>query len=161
MIFQLHSHDSIFTSVKMESSYLAERAKDKDGEPMFEEIVFDEEYFILFRDLFFDARANVVGACSAYMKDQTEISLFEQDNFDKERDFIFRMDVPDFIPAYLDSLSIKIKSYLVAHILYRWLEHKMPAEAQGYLERSNSYLKDVSRFLELRKERRIRKSWPN
>jgi len=70
----IHTHDDILKGVKEESSIFA---RDKDN---FENIVFDEERLTLFRSLFFDARANITSACSAYMKDMVDFNYFDQNN---------------------------------------------------------------------------------
>jgi len=160
MITFIHTHDDIFKAVKQESSLLAIRKSDDKGNPMFDSLVFDEDRLILFRDLFFDARANVITACSAYMKEITDYDIFEQGNFDKDRDFVLQLDVPGFITSMKDSASVKMKAYLVAYIMYLWLENKSP-EAELYSSRAETYLKDLKRFLEMRTSRRISKSWPS
>ena len=146
----IHTFDDIQKGVKEESSILA---RDKDN---FEMIVFDEERLTLFRSLFLDARANVTSACSAYMKDQVDYSVFEQNNYDTDRDFVIQLSVDGFITAMNDSVDIKMKAYLIAYIMYRWSETKLPEIASIYLTRSNTVLQDMKRFLEMRKHRRIR-----
>jgi hypothetical protein len=146
----IHTFDDIQKGVKEESSILA---RDKDN---FEMIVFDEERLTLFRALFLDARANVTSACAAYMKDQVDYSVFEQNNYDTDRDFVIQLSVDGFITAMNDSVDIKMKAYLIAYIVYRWLETKLPEIASIYLTRSNTVLQDMKRFLEMRKHRRIR-----
>src|ERR1035437_1809609 len=146
----IHTFDDIQKGVKEESSILA---RDKDN---FEMIVFDEERLTLFRALFLDARANVTSACAAYMKDQVDYSIFEQNNYDTDRDFVIQLSVDGFITAMNDSVDIKMKAYLIAYIVYRWLETKLPEIASIYLTRSNTVLQDMKRFLEMRKHRRIR-----
>lgn len=56
----IYSHDDIFGSVKQESSLHSIRQTDKDGNPMFETLVFDEAYLIKFRELFFNAQAQII-----------------------------------------------------------------------------------------------------
>ena len=146
----IQTFDDIQKGVKEESSILA---RDKDN---FEMIVFDEERLTLFRALFLDARANVTSACSAYMKDQVDYSVFEQNNYDTDRDFVIQLSVDGFITAMNDSVDIKMKAYLIAYIMYRWSETKLPEIASIYLTRSNTVLQDMKRFLEMRKHRRIR-----
>jgi hypothetical protein len=146
----IQTFDDIQKGVKEESSILA---RDKDN---FEMIVFDEERLTLFRALFLDARANVTSACAAYMKDQVDYSVFEQNNYDTDRDFVIQLSVDGFITAMNDSVDIKMKAYLIAYIVYRWLETKLPEIASIYLTRSNTVLQDMKRFLEMRKHRRIR-----
>lgn len=153
MIVVVQTHDDIFKGVKQESSLLAERRTDQQGTPTFEELVFDEEYITLYRELFFDARANVESACSAYMLPEGEM-YFDNQNFDIERDLVLQLEIPDFKSQMINNVSIKMKAYLVAYIMYRWLETKLPGEAGTYLSRANETLKDMKRFMEMRNTRR-------
>ena len=148
----IYSHDNIFASVKQEASLLAERRFSQEGESLFEQIVFDEEYLILFRELFFDAQAEVTPALSAYMKDvPVEPDFFETQNFSKDRNCIFYLLMPDDWNFHLyKPVDIKIKQFIVAYIMYRWLETKLSQEAATYLERANSILGDVKSLLNKR-----------
>lgn len=155
----IHTSEGILKAVKQESSLLAVRRTDEQGTPTFDQLVFDEGYMILFRELFFDARANVVSACSTYMKDMIDTTAFEASNFNKDVDFAIQLNVEGFITAFNDSVDIKMRAYIVAYIMYRWLETKLPKEAEIYLMRATTHLHDMVRFLEMRKPRKIRKSW--
>lgn len=155
----IHSGESIFKGVKQESSHVAVRRKDEQGTPTFEELVFDEEYMILFRELFFDARANITSACSAYLKTVTDDGVFDSQNFDTEQNFALQLTLPNtFVASMSDSVSIKMKAYLIAYIMYRWMETKLPNEAGTYLMRAETHLQDMKRFLEMRTGRRIKGS---
>ena len=154
----IQTHDDIFKGVKMESSYLAERKVDGQGSPTFEDFVFDEEYLILFRSLFFDARANVTSATVAYVKGMApDAFYFDGQNFDTEKDFVLQLTMPDnFVQQMNNSVNIKMKEYLVCFIMYRWLETKSN-EATTYLQRAEICLQDMKRYLEMRTTpRRIR-----
>lgn len=148
----IYSHDNIFASVKQESSLLAIRRKDENGDGLFDQLVFDEAYLILFRELFFDAQAEVTPALSGYMKDiPVEFDFFETQDFSKDRNYIFYLFMPDDWNFHLyKPVDIKIKQFIVAYIMYRWLETKLPQEAVTYLERANSVLDDIKGLLNKR-----------
>ena len=148
----IYSHDAVFASVKRESSYLAKRKLDPEGESLFEQIVFDEEYPGLFRELFFDAQAEVTPALSAYMKDvPVEADYFETQDFSKDRDYVFYLAMPDDWNFHLvKPVETKVREFLTAYIMYRWLETKMPQEAATYLQRATSVLDDAKILLEKR-----------
>jgi hypothetical protein len=148
----MYSHDSVFSSVKQESSLLAERRFSKEGDSLFEQLVFDEEYFRLFRSLFFDAQAKVTTALSAYMKDvPVDPDYFEMQDFSKDRDYSFYLSMPDEWNFHLAKpVDIKIREFLTAFIMYRWLETKLPEEASIYLERANAVLLDAKDLLHKR-----------
>ena len=148
----IYSHDNIFTSVKMEASLLAVRRHDKNDNNMFDELVFDEAYLILFRQLFFEAQAEVTVALSAYMKEvPVEPDFFETQDFFENRDYVFHLAMPDDWNFHLNRpVDIKVKEFLVAHIMYKWLETKLPQEAAIYLQRATSVLQDARNMLEKR-----------
>ena len=151
-VFFTYSHDNIFAAVKMEASYLAERRFDKNDNNLFEDLVFDEEYLILFRQLFFEAQAEVTHAVSPYMRDvPVDAENFETQDFYKDRDYIFYLVMPEDWNFHLSKpVDIKIKEYIVAYIMYRWLETKLPPEAAVYLQRANDALDKVKKMLERR-----------
>lgn len=148
----IFSHDAIFQGVKQESSQLAIRKSDRDGNPLFEQIVFDEAYLPKFRELFFDAQAEVIPAVSRYMRDiPSEAEYFEHTDFTKDRDYTFSLLMPrDFNMHMAKPVDIKIKQFLIAYIMYRWLETKLPEEAATYMERANMVLMEAKGALERR-----------
>jgi len=148
----IYSHDNIFAAVKEESSLLAERQFSKDGDGLFEQIVFDEEYLRLFRSLFFEAQAEVTAALSAYMKDvPVGPDYFEVQDFSKDRDYVFYLAMPDDWNYHLvKPVDTKVREFLVAYVMYRWLETKLPEEAIVYLNRATAVLDDAKILLEKR-----------
>ncbi len=148
----IYSHDDIFRGVKQESSHLAERRFDRESNSLFEQVVFDEEYLIKFRELFFDAQAEVVPALSAYMKEvPAGGGYFETQDFSKDRDFCFVLLMPDDWNFHLvKPVDIKIKQFLIAYVMYRWLETKLPEEAAVYQQRASSVLSEAKALLEKR-----------
>lgn len=142
------SHDRIFKGVKQEASLLAERRTDTQGNSLFEDLVFDEEYDIKFRELFSDAQANVVAALSAYMKEiPSDTFYYDNSGITDECDFHLYLFLPEeFLPAMAAPLQSKIREYLTAFILYRWLETKSPADAQMFFERSYRCLEDIQTY---------------
>ena len=87
----IFSHSSIAEAVKQESSLYAERKQTAEGDTLFEELVFDEEYYRKFRELFFDAQAMVIDRFGAYMQYETDdaASIFEEADYMKRLIFIF------------------------------------------------------------------------
>lgn len=155
----IQTHDEIFKGVKQESSLLAARLSEAPGTPTFENIVFDEERLILFRDLFFDGRSNVESACSAYFMVQDD-TYFDSQNFDSQKDFILQLEITDFLQQMANNVNMKMKYYLIAYVMYRWLETKLPNEAATYYARAETHLQDMKRYLEMRTMRRkIKQNW--
>jgi len=155
-LLYIHTHDDIQKTVKRETSLLAVRRKDQEGNTLLDELVMDEAYEIAFRDYFLDARANVTMACSAYIRNFEDTDFFENDNFDLDKDFEIHLEIENFITALNDSISTKMHMYLATYIMYLWLETKLPEEAQVYLHRANVYLADMKRLLEMRAGRKIK-----
>jgi hypothetical protein len=147
-IFKLSNEDAA-KAVKMESSYLAER-RSEDG--LNESLLYDEEYQILFRDHFLQARAKIIEATLAYSKNiEMTVEYFEINNMDSEKDFLLYLSMPDtFIKQMVEPITVRIKEYIISNIMYRWLETKLPQEAAVYFNRANDALKDVKRMLEMR-----------
>lgn len=154
-IIFVYSHDNIFQGVKQESSHLAIRRNDNDGNQLFEKIVFDEAYLIKFRELFFDAQAEVTPALSAYMKDvPVGPHSLETQDFSTNRDYIIHLIMPrNYLQVMTKPVDIKIKQFLIAYIMYRWLETKLSDEAEMYLERAYKVLDDAKRMLDRRTDR--------
>lgn len=148
----LFTSEDILKTVKRESSYLGERRLSEDGTPLLDDIVYDEEYIIQFRDHFLDARGKVIGATLAYGKTiDVDADFFEVNNLDDEKDFALFLEFPEtFAKGMIVPITSKIKEFLVAYIMYRWLETKLPREAATYLDRSETYLKDIKRHCEMR-----------
>ncbi|MDR0823887.1 MAG: hypothetical protein LBN74_02260 [Prevotella sp.] len=148
----IYSHENVFQGVKQESSQHAIRKSDKDANPLFEQLVFDEAYLPKFRELFFDAQAEVTSAVSRYMRDiPAEPEYFETQDFSKDRDYTFSLLMPDDFDMHMAKpCDIKIKQFLIAYIMYRWLETKLPEESAIYMERAGSVLSEAKNLLERR-----------
>jgi hypothetical protein len=148
----IFSCENIFQSVKIEASQFAVRRFDKDGSNLFDELVFDEAYIPTFRELFFDGQAEIIAALSAYTKDvPVDPEYFEAQDFSKDRDFRFELAMDDnFNPHLAKAVDIKIKEFLVAYILYRWLETKTPEYASIYLDRLTKVKEEIKKMLEIK-----------
>lgn len=153
------SHDNIFQGVKMEASLLAERIRSEQGETMFEDFVFDEEYMILFRGLFYEAQAELIPIFATYMKNLPDWSIyFEGKDFSKNRDFKIRLSMPDdFLTPLAIVVDIKTKEYIIAYIMYRWMETKMPQYAAIYELRAKNVKEFIKSNLDKGKYPRRRK----
>lgn len=153
------SHDNIFQGVKMEASLLAERIRNEQGETMFEEFVFDEEYLIGFRQYFYEAQAELIPVFAAYMKNLPDWSTyFEGKDFSRNRDFKIRLSMPeDFLTPLAVAIEIKTKEYIIAYIMYRWLETKMPQYAAIYQARADKLREFIKSNLDKGKYPRRRK----
>lgn len=151
----IYSHDSIFQGVKQESSLSYKNKVDQDGNNLFEQLVFDEAYFPKFRELFFDAQAEITPALSAYMKEiPVEPAFHEYQDFSKDRDYTFYLLMPeDFDRHMIHPIDIKIRQFIIAYIMYRWLEIKLPSDAAIFAERAAKVKDEAKELLERRTTR--------
>lgn len=148
-ILLFYAHDHIFQAVKQESSLYAERKRDKEGNTEFDEFVFDEEYLIKFRELFFDAQTEITAVLSAYMRDvPPDMSCLDMQDFSENRDYRLVLAMPETWNYHLvRPLNIEIKQYMVAYILYRWLETKRPEDAAVYALRAEKTLAGIRQLI--------------
>ncbi len=159
VLFFIYTHDKIQKGVKLETSLLAERRfeTDKNGnkKSLFEMLVMDEEYDILFKRLFNQAHADVILAIpNAYLRetptDMQEL-YSEFPDFSVDRDFSLWLNMSDsFTLQNKKSIDIKIEEYLIADIVYRWLETKSPNDAKAYLVRREKCAEDIRKLLSKR-----------
>ena len=148
------TRDHILEAVKQESSLYAERKITEEGVNLFEQLVFDDEYYRKFRELFFDAQAKVMDRYGAYMQyvpETDEQYYFEEADFSIDRDFSFSLLMPcDYNQFYNKQVSIKTREFLVSYIMYRWLETKAPQDAALFMHRADNSLMDGRAYLEKR-----------
>ena len=143
------SHDNIFSGVKQEASLLSVRMKDDKDNPLFDELVFDEAYLTKFRELFFDAQAGMDLVLSKFMKGvPVGMGCLETKDFSKDRDYEVFLAPPAHWNFHLQKpLDIKIKEYLIAYILWRWLETKDLSLAIVYRQRCDSVVDEIRRMM--------------
>jgi hypothetical protein len=154
----IQTHDDILKGVKMESSYLAKRKSDAQGNDLLDILVFDEEYLVLFRSLFFSTRSKLTSACSAYLKLPDDPAYFDSQDFSTEKDYVIQLFMPStFLMPIRESIAIEMKDYIIAYIMYRWLETKLPNEAGIYKVRSNEHLDELKKYLGMRTKPTIRR----
>ncbi len=111
--------------VKQETSYLAERrTKEQPGGGvvmMYDELVMDEEYDILFRRLFLEAHAEILLRISSNYLANTPTDIdpiyTEFPDFNQDRDFSLWLNLHSDFPAqYRKSIDIKLQQFIVDYI---------------------------------------------
>lgn len=127
-------HDDVLEAVKQESSLYSIRQSDKDGNPMFEYLVFDEAYLSKFRELFFNAQAQLAPVLAAYQKYLPDNDdPLERRDFSNNKDYVVPLWVPNNFPSRLiRTVEDGIFSFLKDWIMYKWLETKDPNTAAVY-----------------------------
>lgn len=127
--------DEIFDAVKTESSLFAERQFTDKGDPLFKQVVFDEQYsevIPLFREVFFEAQSEIINIMPSSVLKDCQCTFIDNDAPD---DFTFALNLncmSNYNSAYFKVITVKVKEALVCYIMYRWLETKMPNEAATY-----------------------------
>ena len=162
IIFFIFSRDAIQKGVKLETSLLAERRfrelKTGELQELFQELVMDEEYDVLFKRLFDQARAEIVQNISSnYLTEMpTDMGEIYREfpDFQQDRDVALYLKMHcDFPLQYKKSIDVKIEQFLIDYICWRWLETKSPDDAVFFFSRLETLLYDIRRLL-------IRKSTP-
>jgi len=148
----VYPHDIIFEAVKQQTSLFSKDKTDKDGNPLFENLVFDEAYLTLFRALFLSAQAEVMSVLAKYMPNVADNDpIFEFSNFSTNRDFSFSLQLPnDFIEVMIQPLRINIRDFIVNSIIYRWMELKQLQEYQLFQGKCANLLDTIRIGLERR-----------
>lgn len=122
--------------VKEETSNIAVREFDKDGDSMFESLVFDEAYESLFRTYFQTAQSSLMEYISGYAKDKPFPSyIFETGRSKlKADDYVLYLSMPCSFPdSMAKSVCINIEVYLKSWIIYEWYKTKLPEKANIFL----------------------------
>ncbi|MDR1274680.1 MAG: hypothetical protein LBK12_09045 [Odoribacteraceae bacterium] len=105
MVHFVFRADEVARAVEAETAYAGERTRDDAGRVMTDELVMDEEYGVLFRRLFLEARARVLQVAGSRAR-VTGFPRFDAADFDEERDFCFCLEEMDDAGARV-CLSLK------------------------------------------------------
>jgi hypothetical protein len=134
-----------------ESSHFAARQRDREGNVLFEEFVFDEGYETKFRSYFYSAQGELTEYLSAYLKFMpTASELIETDKAGRE-DWVMQLLMPcAFNEALAGPVGFKIEDFVENYIMYRWLETKSPEAATVYMATSNKLKSEINANLNKR-----------
>lgn len=155
MILFTFTKEETFNAVKTESSLFADRQFTDKGDPLYKQLVFDEQYsevIPLFRELFFEAQTEIINIMPSSLLQDYQCTFIEEDAPDN---FMFGLNLSCTSDldsgtgtivnsAYFKVITVKVKEALVCYIMYRWLETKKPTEAATYAGRFSQLL-DVIR----------------
>ncbi|MDR2002390.1 MAG: hypothetical protein LBQ74_05105 [Prevotella sp.] len=157
----IFSHEQVFRAVKQESSQLAVRKQDKDGNSLFEQLVFDEAYLPKFRELFFNAQGQIAPALAAYQRNiPVSPSYFERADFTKDRDYIVYLGMDDDFNMHMARpVEDYIFHFIKDWIMYEWLRNKSPDDASVYLVATEKYRTDIMSGLAQKIKVRRRKGY--
>jgi hypothetical protein len=137
--------------VKEESSQLAFRRQDRDGNPLFESLVMDEGYESRFRLLFYAARGELSRYVSAYTKCMRTVGGIIETGKERGEDYVLQLVMPaDFNVSTAEGVGVNVGEFMESYILYRWLDGKLQDEADGYMARADKLKKDINADLNRR-----------
>lgn len=138
--------------VEHETTDLAKGRTDQQGKPIFDILIMDTDQNLLFRTYFREAAAIAHDKCSAYTKHSPAcIGEDDADVTHLDEDFYIILAMPDTFSIPTSSLIDRaIYNHLIAWTIFRWLETKLPNEAQLFRLRSEQSLSDLSTRMERR-----------
>lgn len=142
----IYTSENIFKEVKNESSLMSARIKDKDGKSLFDTLVFDEAYMIMFRSLFLDAQSDITLMLPDRLIATPSDSWFDENNFKDDKDFVFFF-LKDSSTHLFKTLDVKIQVYMINHIMFNWLKTKYPEMAVVYLQNMTGLKDDIKRLV--------------
>lgn len=137
---------------EQETAEIGKRRLDQQGNSLLEQLIMDSEYQLLFRNYFREACVQALDKCQAYTKHRlSPTGEDDNDTTRKDEDFFATLRLPDTfsIPA-ANLIDRDIYNHLLACVLYRWFEFKLPQEAQIFRERSKENLRLLASHLEAR-----------
>lgn len=138
--------------VEHETTDLAKNRTDRQNLPLLDQLILDADQTLLFRTYFREACTIAHDKCAAYTKHFPAYN--GEDDADTTRldeDFYAVLLMPETFPiSASQAIDRAIYNHLIAHVIYRWLELKLPDEARIFKLRSEQNLFDLSSRLERR-----------
>lgn len=159
IIFYIFTRDLIQKAVKLESSLVAVRRKEQssDGQTieLFDQLVMDEAYEVLFKRLMLEAHSDIITNIPSNFLAATPTDLTpvwsEFPDFRQDRDFVLYMRMHNEWPLnYQKSVDVKIQQYLIDYILWKWFETKSPNDAAVYQSHLSTIMADIKTLLNKR-----------
>lgn len=140
--------------VEHETINLAKIYQSQGQGHLMDSIILDQDQLLIFRTFFKEAIETVNDKCSPYIRQNTIQRGEEYENTTKlDEDFYTILNMPDtFAQQATSGIDRAIYNYLVSWVIYRWLEAKLPNEAQTFKQRADKNLENLS----MRLERRIK-----
>lgn len=138
--------------VENETAIIARGQKDDKGNSLFSSFVFDEDQYSLFRVYFKEAAEKAIDKCSAYIRNMpVRLGEDDEDARHLDEDFYAILEMPrEFSNVEAAGVNQAIYQHLIAFVVYRWLESKIPNLSTVYFNRSEQNLQDLSSRLERR-----------
>jgi hypothetical protein len=148
--------------VKEESSQLAVRQRDGNGNTFFDELALDEAYETKLRAYWYQAQGEIEDCLSAYTKFLPGMSVsMDTTEAGADDNYVVQLIVPSgFHESKWKSVGFKVEEFMEAYIMYRWLETKLPGQSALYYERMTRLKPSIGGNLNMRANSiRRRGSW--
>lgn len=138
--------------VEHETVLIAKQRTDQQGRPLYDQLVMDADSALLFRSCFREAATKAQDKCAAYTKNSPASNGEDDANvMQADEDFYAILALPETFPLSVSCLIDQaVYNHLIAWVLFRWYETKLPAEAQIFRLRSEQNLSDLTSRLERR-----------
>ena len=138
--------------VEHETTVLALACKNRGQQQIYDNIIMDTDQLLNFRTYFKEAVATVQDKCSPYTRhNRPSQGEDDQDTTRLDEDLYIILHMPDQFPDITAAAVDKaIYNYLIAWVIFRWLEVKLPQEAQPFRIRAEQNLSGLSSRLERR-----------
>lgn len=143
---------TIFQRSQHEITELARRRTDQQGHTLYPLLVMDDDHYLIFRDYFREASAQIKEKCTAYIKNNPVI-LGEDTNdiTGMDENLFLTLHLPQtFSTIMAQNIHNAIYNFLIAWVIYRWLEYKLPQEAILFRQKADTHLSNLNTLLEIR-----------
>lgn len=146
--------------VEHETTLLAMLYDRRGQGELYGSIVMDADQLLVFRTYFKEGAEMVRDRCSAYTKLNRVIAGEDDSDVTRlDEDLFLTLHLPDSFPDVTASgIDRAITEFLTAWVVFRWLEMKLPQEAQVFRARSEQHINSLLSRLE-RRDRPVRRRY--
>lgn len=131
----VYEYKLVKARVEKKLAQYAVRKTDKDGNSLFEALVFDDENKDLFTEYFREAGSLFKMKAAAYLRYYPDFSTYREDESYHPEDFTCTLLMPlHYNHNFTDMVNDEGMKLFVNYICYRWLEDKDPDGASIYLQ---------------------------
>lgn len=143
-----YEYNQVRIKVERETSEVAKKQFDKEGNSLFEEYVMDEQYEDLLAAYMQQAGAIVRDMLSAYLISIPE--NYDDNDIDKDNVVYYCAFPHTFVRANITGIDESIYEYLVCEICRKWYISMLPNVSAVYQVRAETALRDIKHRLNMR-----------
>lgn len=136
--------------VERETSEVARRERDKDGNSLYEDLVMDSQYNDILNFAVKKAGAVINDTLSAYLDPNTTY-IYENGSIINDESLRYSLIFPPtFIRSNIPGINTSIHQYIVSYVCHEWYSAKLPEIAELYRVRMDAALQDIKHRLNMR-----------